>query len=494
MNKYFILLVLAILVPNGTMAQGWLNKMANDYRQRNQQRTTQRNNNQRTYQYNQRNNRQERTYQQRRETQQRNNYQQQNYNPEEISSSNNENSSNINNQVQGNDKVVTLVTSGTGTTKEEATKNALRNAIEQAFGTFVSSNTEVLNDELIKDEIATVSTGNVKSYKELSVNQNNGIYDVSVQAVVSIDQLTKFAQSKGMQAELAGASFIMNMKIRELNKKNEITAIDHMIEKAKAIAKNGLFDYKLEIGEPQLSKDSKYLVKINVLFYENENTKAFYDLIYSTIEALKLSYTELTEYKKAKMKYYVYNKQLQFGIGSYVLRNDYQGNNYRSGNYPWIMPMFMDAVLNYEIKDNIGNVWCCRHEKLEDTHANYQKKLQIEKQNQFIWSYDEKIYTGSRYIDNVYYYILSPSNRIVGIEGKSRNEGSVTLYVPIKDYGNDHALPNLHFNPLLEDNVNDTGLRDRINKRLYYQQEFFITYSENELSKLNSITIEHRKE
>ena len=47
------------------------------------------------------------------------------------------------------DKTVTLIVSGQGNTKDEAKQNALRSAIEQAFGTFVSSKTEILNDELV---------------------------------------------------------------------------------------------------------------------------------------------------------------------------------------------------------------------------------------------------------------------------------------------------------------------------------------------------------
>lgn len=490
MKKFFVLFLILSLSSIGVYSQGWLNRAVNDYRQRNQQRTTQRNNNQRTYQNNQRSDRQV-VIPQRRGALQSNNYQQQETDAERVESSNSVSSLNTNDQIQSNDKTVTLVTSGTGSTKEEATRNALRNAIEQAFGTFVSANTQVLNDELIKDEITTVSTGNVKSYKELSVSQSNGTYDVSVQAVVSIDQLTKFAQSKGMQTELSGASFVMNMKMRELNKKNEVTAIDHMIEMAKAIAKNGLFDYKLEIGEPQLTKNSNYAVKINVLFYENSNTMAFYDLIYNTLKALSLNNTEVAEYQKANLSYYAYSKQLIEGRGSYVLRNNYQGIDFESGrySYPWIMPMFMDAVLNYEIKDNIGNVWQCRHEKVE---YDYRRTKQIEEQNQLIWFYTERS-QGSSFYEYYHYYILHPSDRIAGITGKGRRVGrSVYLNVPIQDYGKDRVLHNLHFNPLIEDNPNDEGLGDRRNKRLYYQQEFFIIYSENELSKLNSITIDHR--
>ena len=61
----------------------------------------------------------------------------------------------INAYAQDN-KTVTLVVSGQGKTQDEAKQNALRSAIEQAFGTFISSKTEILNDELVKDEIVSV--------------------------------------------------------------------------------------------------------------------------------------------------------------------------------------------------------------------------------------------------------------------------------------------------------------------------------------------------
>lgn len=63
---------------------------------------------------------------------------------------------------------VTLVVTGQGITKDEAKQNALRSAIEQAFGTFVSSKTEILNDELVKDEIISVANGNIQKYEIIS--------------------------------------------------------------------------------------------------------------------------------------------------------------------------------------------------------------------------------------------------------------------------------------------------------------------------------------
>lgn len=73
-----------------------------------------------------------------------------------------------------NTNEVTLVVSGDGETKDKAINIALRSAIEQAYGTFVSANTTIVNDELTRDEIVTISNGNIKGYKELSSMQVGG--------------------------------------------------------------------------------------------------------------------------------------------------------------------------------------------------------------------------------------------------------------------------------------------------------------------------------
>ena len=51
---------------------------------------------------------------------------------------------------QDSEKTITLVVNGEAATKEEATKIALRSAIDQSFGTFVSANTEVLMTSWLK--------------------------------------------------------------------------------------------------------------------------------------------------------------------------------------------------------------------------------------------------------------------------------------------------------------------------------------------------------
>lgn len=112
---------------------------------------------------------------------------------------------------------VTLTVSSDGATKEDAVKNALRSAIEQAYGAFVSANTTILNDELVKDEIVTVSNGSIKEYKEIAAIQtDNGNYLVTLSATVSLPNLITYAKSHGSECEFAGNTFGMEMKLFEL--------------------------------------------------------------------------------------------------------------------------------------------------------------------------------------------------------------------------------------------------------------------------------------
>lgn len=190
---------------------------------------------------------------------------------------------------------VSLVTSGTGVTKEEATKNALRSAIEQAFGTFVSANTSVVNDDMVKDEIVTITSGNVRNFEEINTREVSGtdgdLFEVTLQAVVSIDNLINFAKNHGMSAELAGQTFAMNIKIAQLNKENENAALRHLIIQLYEIAKLGLYDFSLDVREPKM-EDGIAVVEAYVIPKPNVNYNSYVELAKRTISSLSMSATE----------------------------------------------------------------------------------------------------------------------------------------------------------------------------------------------------------
>ena len=81
---------------------------------------------------------------------------------------------------------VTLITSGEGVNKTEAINSALRNALEQTYGAFVSSNTQFLNDELVIDEVSMLSSGNIQNYDIVSeLKQPDGTFIVTFEATLS---------------------------------------------------------------------------------------------------------------------------------------------------------------------------------------------------------------------------------------------------------------------------------------------------------------------
>ena len=200
---------------------------------------------------------------------------------------------------------VSLVVNGEGMTKEEATTSALRSAIEQAFGTFVSANTTLLNDDIVRDEIATVTSGNIKSYKELSSIQNSdGIYNVSVSAVVSIGKLISYAQSHGSSAEFAGQTFMMNMKMRELNKQNEAVALQNLIVQLKSL-QDDIFDFEIQTKDPvpddrapEVKNENGWKVPVELTIKTNENYLTFVEILNNTLSTLSMSKKDVEDYRK----------------------------------------------------------------------------------------------------------------------------------------------------------------------------------------------------
>lgn len=82
-----------------------------------------------------------------------------------------------------------LTVDGVGYTKETAVENALRNAVEQKVGLYVSSETMVKNHMLVSDKILSRTTGYVRSYKVVSTSNELGLVRVTVEAEVEDGKL-----------------------------------------------------------------------------------------------------------------------------------------------------------------------------------------------------------------------------------------------------------------------------------------------------------------
>ena len=274
---------------------------------------------------------------------------------------------------------VTLVVSADGVTKDEATKVALRSAIEQAYGTFVSANTTLLNDEIVKDEIVTISNGNIKQYKEIaSLVLPNGNQCVTLQATVCVSKLTSYAQSKGAITEFAGAAFAMNIKMKELNKKNEMIALNNLYEQLKYIIPS-MYDRKLIVSDPVVLENGDYKIKMKFRFVGNDNKIKFYKILIQTLNSLCLSKDQLREYESMNMKHSYFKLLADYLMRDvelgrlpeheiiYYLRNN-KTDVFKVGLK--LMYLMFKEFQNFIIKDNLGKVYAQGGTFDEDMNAS----------------------------------------------------------------------------------------------------------------------------
>lgn len=196
-------------------------------------------------------------------------------------------------------QTVTLTVNGQGKTLDAANQNALRNAIEQSFGTFISSKTELLNDSLLTDEISSISNGNIQKYDVLSKSQlPDGSWTTILKVVVSVTKLTSFVEAKGVTVEFKGSLFAVNIKQQLLNEQGEIKAIQNM---TKVLLNTILqsFDYSIKTEEPKsLDAESKnWILPITVTALANKNSDFIKDYIVKNLSFLSLSKEQLANYQ-----------------------------------------------------------------------------------------------------------------------------------------------------------------------------------------------------
>jgi hypothetical protein len=244
-------------------------------------------------------------------------------------------------------KEVTLTQIGVGKTKDASKYNALRNALEKAFGAFISSNTTLLNDALIKDEIVSVSSGNIQNFEILSETQMpDSSYSSVVKATVSIGKLTSFCENKGITVEFKGGLFAANIKLQELNKKNEEAVMENLFTILNKIVAKG-FDFKIEVSEPKKDtyNNDNWIVDFSVTASANKNLENIKDIILNTINNICLSPQEITAYSNQNIKMY----RIKFNGKDYYFRSSFS-IIYLSTIFEKKIPL---ASLNFSVSDGI---------------------------------------------------------------------------------------------------------------------------------------------
>lgn len=338
---------------------------------------------------------------------------------------------------KSNDEV-TLVVSATASTEEEAIKTALRSAIEQTYGTFVSANTTLLNDELVKDEIVTISSGNIKEYNKIESYENtNGQISVVLKATVCISKLVTYAKSKGASTEFAGASFAMNMKMLELNKQAEEKALINLLLFIKESLPSA-FDRNIQIIHPSIPRrfyiycpgtcgvhlpntendnvsgyydyddmildeedtnwahnvaEKCYEMSILISYANNKNTEPFFSYVKNYLKSISLTEDEREYLEKTGMDFTKYNFYTP-DYDDYYFRN---GSDVIGSFTCQLAKIFDKYFFNFYVVDNLGG------RSLVDYHTKMATSS-IPKENRFR-NYSSGVLSPKSFFDSsVYYY------------------------------------------------------------------------------------------
>ena len=212
---------------------------------------------------------------------------------------------------------VNVTTSGRGNTLTDATNNALREAISQTYGVFISSKTSIINDSLLKDEIVALTSGTIEKYEILNQTEilNSG-FSVIVNSEVSINKLNSYAKSKGAEVLFDGGLFAFNINQMKLNEINEINAIYNLIGILHETVQTA-FNFEIQTSDPNSIDNSSdnWRIELVVNVKTNENINIVNELLMKTLNSIGLSTEQCNNYNNLKKTFFpfeVNNKQYYF--------------------------------------------------------------------------------------------------------------------------------------------------------------------------------------
>lgn len=108
-------------------------------------------------------------------------------------------------------KVHEVEAQGFGSNRQAAIKDAQRNAIESAIGTYVTSDTEVKNFMTVKDKVLSKSEAFCKSFKVIDQGrESDGSWSVKIKAQVAKDMVLSDLEALGvLMAQLDNPSIVV---------------------------------------------------------------------------------------------------------------------------------------------------------------------------------------------------------------------------------------------------------------------------------------------
>jgi len=212
----------------------------------------------------------------------------------------------------------TTTIEGFGKTCTEARNDALRNAINKAYGSVVYSKTEINNDVLISDDISMLTSGNVLNYEGIKTcSENNGQWSITLKVTVSQTELKKFIEGKGKSVSISGELLKQKSDQEVASTKAELVIIQNLLLQLKSLTIDP-FDYEISIAQVTIT-DGKYCnLPAEITIKTNINIYNIYLKLIKEIEKITINKTDQI-FRSQTLK--ESNYHLQLNSTDYYLRN-----------------------------------------------------------------------------------------------------------------------------------------------------------------------------
>jgi len=217
-----------------------------------------------------------------------------------------------------NDNYVTILASGSGGNETEAINVALRNCIEKTYGVFISSSTEIINDEIIKDKISSIGQGTIIDYKIITKSIDGK--EVTLSAQISPSKIVDIIKSEGYDIKIKGNIYVQNTIKEEYYKKQELDIIESFFKQYSDI---DFFNFEITASEP-----NRLIPNNNPSDYWNHKLKS------SNIKTIKNHYSTIFEKLVNKYAFETPNS-LKQRISSYSSYLQFKGYWRKSKDHKW---------------------------------------------------------------------------------------------------------------------------------------------------------------
>lgn len=267
-----------------------------------------------------------------------------------------------------------VIVRGVGNDRNLALENGFENAVNEAIGALISSETRIENDALIKDEIRLYSKGFIKTYKILSESRQTDKYEIMLAAIVTEKQIFESLKAKGVSVSYNTQGLFAQIDEWEKKGKSEYQIAESIFSSNNTLVNENPFDYNITIDDPLKINDVTYKVPIlieatpnaNYFNYLSEFNRTLSELAFDTAR-LQLTNREslinpnvFHSYQHYSFSYYLVDdgqldksrkhKAFYDGIGIAACKGD-AGNKYIDNNF-----FFLFIISDYDDQSRFSRI------------------------------------------------------------------------------------------------------------------------------------------